>query len=362
MELKHFLKDFIEESAPLASLEEYQYSEHLLHYRGQSVDWATVDIAILYWKVPDLKVIKTALNALATNFKKGHIIDLGEVLEDKIPLLELIEWLLEKNIFPLIISSDEMVSAIQMQAYERSNELLSLALIDSRLPFSSYTPKGLINQLLEWHPNLLIHLNCIGYQNYLVNQASVDFLEDKYFEVHRLGAIQTDIGQVEAMVRDMDLATFDINAINSSAAPARSFMNPNGFRAVEACQIVRYMTMSETLRSLSLTGFDLSLDHRGQTANLLAQLIWFAIEGYYARLGEYPVDTSQMNAYLVDNLEMGQPITFYKSSRSDRWWLEIPKAIAPKHQLIACSYQEYKQSCDGELPDRLLSAISRLGL
>lgn len=361
MEITHLLKPTTNIAQDI-SIEEYQYAEHLIDYRGQKVNWKEIRVALLYWKVPQVRHIQSSLCQLATNFVAGQVINLGEVLEDDIPLVELLEWLLGKNIFPLIISSDSNVAVLQLKAYERTNELLSLALVDSRVPFSPYTPKGLLNQLLVWHPNLLIHLNCIGYQNYLVDQKSIDFLEDKYFELHRLGNIQANMEQIEAMVRDMDLAAFDVNAIGSAVAPARDFMNPNGFRAVEACQIIRYMTMSETLSSLSIFGFDLQLDNRRQTANLIAQLIWFGIEGYYARIGEYPIDTKQMNAYLVDNHEVGMPLTFYKSPKSDRWWLEIPKAIAPKHSLIACSYQEYKISCEGELPDRLLSAMSRLKL
>ena len=137
-------------------------------------------------------------------------------------------------------------------------------------------------------------------------------------------------------------------------------MNPNGLFAVEACQIVRYMAMSDRLSSVCLYGFELDQDNRNQTASLLAQMIWFVVGGFAARLHEYPVDMDQMTAYLVDSSDVDEPLTFYKSAKSDRWWIAIPKAISPQHQLVPCSYEDYQLSCNGELPDRLINAISRL--
>lgn len=352
-----------QQQLPTATTIDHTYASGLRYYQGEELDWSSMDIAILTWQTKEAdNAILGTLQRLSTNFKANRVYYLGEVLPDKIALVELLDQLLQKKVFPIVLSPNPEAGVAQLQAYEQQKELLSLTLIDSKIPFSSYTPNGLINQLLHWHPSLLIHLNCIAYQTYLVDRASVDFLEDKYFDTYRLGNIQAQLEQVEAIVRDTDIAIFDINAISCQAAPARADMNPNGLQAVEACQIMRYLSMSDVLQSLSLVGYDLTLDHRGQTANLLAQLVWFAVEGYYARLGEYPVDKSEMKAYLVDNKDLREAITFYKSPKSDRWWLEIPAAISPKFQLIPCSYQDYKTSCDGELPDRLLNAISRLKL
>ncbi len=123
---------------------------------------------------------------------------------------------------------------------------------------------------------------------------------------------------------------------------------------------MRYISMSDQLSSLCIHGFDWNMEEGAQTANMIAQLIWFAIEGFFARIHEFPIDKKDLRAYVVDNKDLDMPISFYKSSKSDRWWFEIPKALYSKHQLVACSYQDYQIACEGDLPDRLLNAINRL--
>lgn len=99
--------------------------------------------------------------------------------------------------------------------------------------------------------------------------------------------------------------------------------------------------------------------HR-QTAILVAQLVWFAISGYQARLHELPLDTAMLTAYVVDNKSLDAALTFYKSPKSDRWWFRIPAQLTPKEAWVACSYQDYQLACEGELTDRLLLALRRL--
>lgn len=297
---------------------------------------------------------------MSTNFNSKKIVDLGIVDQNLVPLVELIDLLLQQNVFPIIISADNRAIEAQLKAYERKDELLNLVLFDSKVPYALGSPPLLINRLMKYHPQLLFHLNCIGAQSYLTNKQAVDFLEDKYFEVHRLGKIQSRLEEIEPMVRNADLTAFSLASIRAADAPAQVYKNPNGLLAAEACKIMRYITMSDQISSLCIHSFDSTASDQAQTANMIAQLIWFAVEGFFARTQELPVDKKELRAYVVDNKTLGVPIAFYKSSKSDRWWFEIPKALHPKHQLLACSYRDYQIACDGDLPDRILNAINRL--
>lgn len=359
------LNDFLEPTPFIdnKAFKHYQYAQLIAQYQHQKIDFRNVEIAVLGWNYTHYSNFQEALYQLSYNFKQGKVVDLGMIKSNPIHLIEVVDCLLQNNVLPIIISPSSAAIPAQLKAYEQRYELLNLALLDSRVPFETTNEENkttLINQLLTYYPQLLLHLSCIGYQSYLIDQTAVDFLEDKYFELHRLGKVQHKLEEIEPMVRDADLAAFSINAIRSADAPATSYTNPNGFLAAEACQIVRYLTMSDRLSSLCIHGFDTTIDDRGQTANMIAQLVWFAIEGFFARTHEYPVEVQNLRAYLVDNTNIDSAITFYKSTKSDRWWFEVPKNLYPKHQLIACSYADYKTACDGELPDRLFNAIQRL--
>jgi hypothetical protein len=48
---------------------------------------------------------------------------------------------------------------------------------------------------------------------------------------------------------------------------------------------------------------------------------------------------------------------FYKSDKTDRWWIEIPfisngNNKQKRNTLLPCSYDEYLGACNQELPER----------
>lgn len=360
--LENFVQNPTSFSLDTTVFESFQYGQSIIQYTGQPLHLKNIDVALLGWGASnDYVQIRKALYTLSANFKLGKVLDLGLVHNNLVPLTEVIDLLLQKGIFPIVISSDALAIEGQLKAYEQRFEMLNMAMIDSMLPYSTTGKPLIINRLLQYYPHLLSHLNCIGSQSYLVDKKALDFLEDKYFEVHRLGKIQARLEEIEPMVRHVDLTTFSIASIRAADAPANSYKNPNGLLAAEACKIMRYITMSDQLSSLCIHGFDGALSQdQGQTANMIAQLIWFAIEGFNARMQEFPVFKNDLRAYVVDNKTLDLPISFYKSNKSDRWWFEIPGALSPKHQLIPCSYLDYKIACEGDLPERLLNAINRL--
>jgi formiminoglutamase len=57
-------------------------------------------------------------------------------------------------------------------------------------------------------------------------------------------------------------------------------------------------------------------------------------------------------------------LTFWKSTKSGRWWMQVPmktKRQHERHRLVPCSYQDYQSACREELPERLMQAFGRFG-
>ncbi|MCP4439148.1 MAG: hypothetical protein GY810_09420 [Aureispira sp.] len=335
---------------------------YLLRPFHKSQDPTSLKIALLNTDEHDYSEFRKALFQLAHNFKAIDIVDLGQIKGGFIGLTETVDYLVKHKIFPIIIGKDKQVVDSQFRAYEHQRDLLHLTLVDSHLDWSE-KDSLLINKLLERHPNILANFSCVGYQLHYCNPVAIDFLKDKFFELFRLSKIQQHLADIEPIVRNTDLLGFNLASIKSSDAPCTTHPNPNGFFATEACKILRYATMSDQLSSLSIFGYDPTLADHGQTAQLVAQLIWYAISGFYARKGEYPVDTDRLTKYVVEPTHHDYPLTFFKSSKSERWWLWVPKLeIHPIYQhqpLIPCSYQDYQKACDGEISARLLRIFSQ---
>ncbi|MGH1337790.1 MAG: arginase family protein [Aureispira sp.] len=346
---------------PLPSLASFQYSQQLLQHKTGEEQWKKAHIALIgYGSAQAYQAVREALSGLSANFKKGQVIDLGLVRPDLLPLTELLDLLYQQGVFPIVVAENSQAMLAQLRAYEQRAERISLALVDPQLDYNLEEETGFLNQLLRHAPKLLQQMTCIGSQSYLTNPAAAKSLQAQQVNIHRLGSILEQLEEVEPMVRQADISGFSLRTIRAADIPALAPRNPNGLTAAEACRLVRYMSMSDQLSSLCLYDWQPQYSDHGQTALLTAQLIWFAVEGFYARVYEWPVQRKQLRTYVVDSKLLDTAVTFYKSQKSNRWWVAIPEEFQAEQALIACSYADYKMACEGELPDRLLQAIARL--
>ena len=74
-------------------------------------------------------------------------------------------------------------------------------------------------------------------------------------------------------------------------------------------------------------------------------MLWYLLEGFYSKTKDDLTNEADFIEYKVEHSSLGIELTFFKSKKSDRWWINI------KEEKIPCSYMDYKQSCDGLLPD-----------
>jgi len=98
---------------------------------------------------------------------------------------------------------------------------------------------------------------------------------------------------------------------------------------------------------------------------LAAQMIWYFMEGYSLRTYEEP--TAENPDFLKFNVPTdAKHLVFYKSLRTERWWLQVPKgnfeqAARPTYKplLVPCLESDYRKALDNEVPERWMSAFRR---
>jgi hypothetical protein len=89
--------------------------------------------------------------------------------------------------------------------------------------------------------------------------------------------------------------------------------------------------------------------------------------GVSSRKKDYPfADKNEYTKYTVTLNEGQYDVVFYKSSRSDRWWMEVPYpskrgAKYQRHFMVSCSYSDYLAACEDEVPDRWWQTFQKLG-
>jgi len=185
------------------------------------------------------------------------------------------------------------------------------------------------------------------------------------FEAVSLGPARGDSAALEPLLRDADLVGLDINAINYHEAPARSGLHPSGFSLQEASQMAYYAGNSDKLSSFGLYGFDPSVGNDRDTdltAAAYAQLVWYFLQGFSRRQGDFPASNKGMIEYVVD-IDAYDKLTFWRSPRSNRWWVQVPAEAGKgeeRHRLVPCRYEDYLEASSKQsLPDRLMVAFRR---
>jgi len=320
--------------------------------------------------------IRTYLYKLYSGANKIKIVDLGNLkpgnkVEDTyFALTELINNLLELNILPIIIGGSQDLTYAMYKAYEKRKRVINIAAIDSRFDLGTdnepLTSKSYLSKIILQQPNYLFNYTNIGYQTYFVEQDAIELMDKLYFDIYRLGIARNAISEIEPMVRNADLLTIDISSVKQSEAPACEHSSPNGFAGEELCQIARYAGMSDKLTSVGFFEFNPMLDNNGQTAHLVAQAIWYFIDGFYARKNDMPsANKENFIKYFVSTQNSEYDIIFYKSKKSDRWWMEVPypsdkKSRYDRHYLVPCSYHDYEIACQEDIPDRWWQALKKM--
>lgn len=152
---------------------------------------------------------------------------------------------------------------------------------------------------------------------------------------------------------------FDLNAVRNADIDGLAQPSPNGLYAEEAVKIARYAGLSNMLNSATFYGLSNDRSH-GLGDELVAQMVWYFVEGFTSRFNDHPVKNDENYLIYRNRIEStGHEITFYKSRKSDRWWMEVPHPYEEETFFIGCSYQDYQNVCDGDMPDRWWRAYQR---
>ena len=299
----------------------------------------------------------------------GNIL-LGETLKDTYSALSsiMIE-LLKEGILPVILGGSQDLTYAQYVAYQQMEETVNIVSIDAKFDLGS-TDEAIrantyLGKIILHEPNFLFNFSNIGYQTYFVGNEQIELMDKLFFDAYRLGQVRNDLEEVEPIVRNADILSFDMTAIRQSDAPGNGNASPNGFYGEEACQIVRYAGISDKLTSIGFYEANPLFDNHDQTSHLIGQMMWYFIDGFYNRKKEMPVSNkSGFVKYRVSLKKSEHEIVFYKSNKSSRWWMEVPypnaKVKYHRHHLVPCSYKDYETACKDEMPERWWQAFQKI--
>jgi len=313
-------------------------------------------------------VIRTHLYSLYAHWNNVEIADLGNIIsghtidDTYFAIKDVVAYLLKNNIIPLIIGGSQDLTYANYLAYETIGRVVNIAAVDPIFDLGQdeheLNSRSYLSRIILHQPNFLFNFTNIGYQTYLVNPDAVTLMNNLYFDTNRLGNVKANLQEAEPMVRNADILSIDVSAIKHADSPGTAYTFPNGFNGEELCQICRYAGMSDKLTSIGFYEYNPAFDEKDQTASLLAQMMWYFIDGFANRQDDRPeLNKENYIRFIVKSEDLNEDLIFLKSKKTERWWLEVSvnnktNTKYHRHQFVPCSYPDYQAAMKHEIPDR----------
>jgi len=313
--------------------------------------------------------IRKLLYSLYNHNSNCKILDLGNLISGKTlddtyhALQDIVTFLLVNKVTPILFgSSQDMMYPISKALKEIYSDL-TISCVDSRIDVGNEEELHNHSSLQFIDKKIAPHkIISIGSQSYLVSKVDFEFIENKNHTNFRLGKIREDFKKTEPLLRDSQLTVFDLSATRQCDAPGNLFTSPNGLTGEESCQLSKYAGLSEKTKAFFVCECNTKNDINNQTAHLAAQIIWHFIDGFNTRKNDYPAESiDNLLKYVLNSDEFGTNFIFYKSSKTDRWWIEISNDGNKNNPHITpCNHEDYLAVCQNTIPDIYLQEKSRL--
>ncbi|MCT8340579.1 formimidoylglutamase [Flavobacteriaceae bacterium TK19130] len=299
---------------------------------------------------------------------KRPIFDLGtiakgdSVSDTYFAVQTVLRELLENDVIPIVLGGSQDIGYAQYRAYDTLGKMVNVVNVDSLFDVGDaekpINNKSYVGKIIVDKPYNLFNYSVLGYQSYLNPPAEIALMEKLYFDPYRLGEITADITYSETIFRDADLAFFDVAAIKRSEYSYKH-NSPNGLDGREICALSRYAGISNRISSFGI--YELKpFEVVPNGPDMVAQILWYFMEGVAFRVADEDFENEQ--AYTIYKVPIDdQVLTFKKSKKTGRWWIELPFISnvdnkLKRHTLLPCTYGEYLSATEGEIPERWLKA------
>lgn len=312
----------------------------------------------------NFNTIRKKLYQLYTGNWKTNIYDLGDIdkghsfKDTETALQSVVSSLIKEKIIPVILGGSQALTYACYRAFDALEQKVNLTVVDAKFDLgaleSQINSQSYLTKIVMNKPTNLFNFTNIGYQTFLNSQGEIALLKTMLFDTYRLGEVKKDIELVEPSLRDTDLLSVDIGSIRKIDAPANNNNQISGFKADDVCKITRYAGLSDKLKVLGIYEYNPKKDKQNSTAELIAQMIWYFIEGVNLRSFEFPSESlNGFKKYMV--LINEETLQFYKSDKSGRWWMQInlkDNNKIKRQTLIPCTYNDYLTANNQEVPER----------
>jgi arginase family enzyme len=321
-----------------------QRGSGLIHGQSEAPDIIRRHLYSLFYWHTDIKIADVG------NIRTGSL-----YTDSYAALKTVVQELMNDGKTVIILGGSHDLTLSQYHAYAESRKLIEASCVDAMIDLNLESPfrhENFLMEMLTGEPNHLRHYNHIAFQSYYVHPRMLETMDKLRFDCYRVGSVKENIDEMEPVIRNSNMLSFDITAIANAYAPANT-ASPNGLNGEEACVLFRYAGMSPNVNSIGIYGYTPEHDKDELTAKQIAHMMWYVLDGRSRGKREASLDEKEsFTEYHTAFAEV--ETTFLQSKKTGRWWMQLPDK-----KFIACSYKDYLLASSNEIPERWLRAQER---
>ena len=310
-------------------------------------------------KAPD--IIRRNFYQLYYWHKDVRIADIGNIKTGSLytdsyaALRTVVKEILDAGKTVIILGGSHDLTLSQYNAYAENKKAIEAVCVDALIDLNLDSPfkhENFLMEMLTGEPNFIRHYNHIAFQSFYVHPRMLETMDKLRFDCYRVGSVKENIDEMEPVIRNSNLFSFDISAIANTYAPSNK-ISPNGLNGEESCLLMRYAGMSPNVDSIGIYGYNAEQDKDELTAKQIAHMLWYVLDGRSRGSREAELnETDSFSEYHTAFAEVAT--TFLHSKKTGRWWMQLPDK-----RFIACSYKDYLLASSNEIPERWLRAQER---
>lgn len=282
-------------------------------------------------------------------------VHVGRKINDSYAALELVVTeLLEAGKKVLVLGGSHDNTLALYRAYAARKTIIEATVVDAVLDIDTegtLPAQGFLMEMLTGEPNYIKHFNLLGFQSYFTNPSLLEAVDKLRFDCMRVGRVQEHIVEAEPLIRGSQLFSFDVCSMAHAYLPA-STLSPNGLTGQEACTLMQYAGLSDTVQLTGIFGLG-HMDDKELSAMQLAHMVWYYVDGMQRAHFEAPL-TDRSGFIEFHTLCAEVDTVFLQSRHTGRWWMQMPD-----QSFVPCSYLDYQAASHNELPERWLRIQER---
>ncbi|MFT6334684.1 MAG: hypothetical protein ACI86M_000243 [Saprospiraceae bacterium] len=323
--------------SPLTSDQCSNYFTDKFSCQGNFPDLTNTKVVVFSREHKFSAAVRSALGNFHNHFETT-IVDIGSLNSPNASTIyQVISELQDGYILPVLIGVDLDCFKEFCQAMLMEGKLDNCAFISNSITLS----------------NDKYNVANIGYQRHFIPKFQFQEIIESTTTGLSLGALRVNQTILEPILRECNYLHFDLASIRKSDCPKVQNSLPTGLHSEEACQIMRYV--GEGLRLKLVTIDTVGLDENSiQEALLVSELIWYLHEGVELRSKDHPAYSKDFKEYIIELNEVDHSLIFTQSNKSGKWWLKLDN---DSNKYVSCAYEEYQQTIENEIPNRLLKLL-----